>query len=182
MGSTLRTGGWRVEHDSRCIRKEGRETEFVAVPISSLKSTLRIVLLRNPWGNQNKWTGTWSDADDETWHQHPDVAAAPGFQPKPESGLFWMSFEDFDAYFNRVSISPGNMLEFDPPPPECNTPWGARSFQGYPVKWQSTHESLDDVCAKCKWTRHSASRLADNMGCAAIAVRTQSTWQDGLKN
>merc|ERR1740130_96013 len=58
--STLPTGGWRVEHDSRCIRKEGRKTEFVTVPISSLKSTLRIVLLRNPWGDQNKWTGTWS--------------------------------------------------------------------------------------------------------------------------
>eukprot|EP00913_Durusdinium_trenchii_P010027 g9408.t1 len=51
---------------------------------------VRIVQVRNPWGNEAEWTGDWSDQS-ALWEKHPEVAEAVAFEPKEDGtcpGLF----------------------------------------------------------------------------------------------
>lgn len=65
--------------------------------------------LRNPHGKGDgmqttEWNGRWSDADLTTWRAHPQLVAATGFAPG-DDGMFWMSFEDFAAIFDKVGFT-----------------------------------------------------------------------------
>ena len=63
-----------------------------------------LIRIRNPWGDNNEWKGSWSDKDDH-WHLiDPDVKAKIGLQYKAD-GEFWMDFyADFIREFEEVSI------------------------------------------------------------------------------
>ena len=63
---------------------------------------VRLVELRNPWGNQHEWSGAWADAAPE-WKAHPEVAKELKFQPRAD-GLFWMSWESFVEIFTSVEV------------------------------------------------------------------------------
>lgn len=63
---------------------------------------VRIVQVRNPWGNEAEWTGDWSDQS-ALWEKHPEVAEAVAFEPK-EDGTFWISWKDFKYYLGCVEI------------------------------------------------------------------------------
>ena len=65
----------------------------------------RLAMFRNPWGSRvagcastsgppGEWTGKWSDCDDKSWSQHPDVKEACKFNGIRNDGNFWMSFDD----------------------------------------------------------------------------------------
>jgi hypothetical protein len=68
-------------------------------------STLRLLELRNPWGNQQEWNGAWGDSS-ATWSDHPEVARQLFGKDKAAKadGLFWMTFEDFQQIFNGVEV------------------------------------------------------------------------------
>jgi len=63
---------------------------------------IRLVKVRNPWGNEAEWTGDWSDRS-EMWSRHPEVAEAVQFEPK-DDGTFWMSWEDLKYYLSSIEI------------------------------------------------------------------------------
>lgn len=59
--------------------------------------------IRNPWGNDAEWNGPWSDKSQE-WRfipQHEKERIGLTFD---HDGEFWMSFQDWMKYFDRVEI------------------------------------------------------------------------------
>jgi hypothetical protein len=63
---------------------------------------LRLMRIRNPWGNAKEFTGAWSD-NDLRWKKFPDVAKACGFTASND-GTFWMTFEDALTYFDHGTV------------------------------------------------------------------------------
>lgn len=64
--------------------------------------SIKLVCLRNPWGNEIEWNGDWSD-ESHMWRKHPDIAQKLDLERK-DDGLFWMSWEDFNKTFNEIQI------------------------------------------------------------------------------
>jgi len=60
---------------------------------------LRLVRLRNPWG-QTEWNGDWSDKS-KLWT--PELKAQVGFVDKAD-GIFFMSEMDYLRYFSITTI------------------------------------------------------------------------------
>uniref|UniRef100_A0A8C5BT63 Calpain-3 n=1 Tax=Gadus morhua TaxID=8049 RepID=A0A8C5BT63_GADMO len=65
-------------------------------------SKVRLVRLRNPWG-QVEWTGPWSDNSKEWTSLSKDEKEKLQHQ-NAEDGEFWMSFEDFKKNFTKIEI------------------------------------------------------------------------------
>eukprot|EP00966_Prymnesium_polylepis_P267568 6181297-Prymnesium_polylepis.1 len=88
---------------------EGHAYSLIACEEVPLKGggSVRLVELRNPWGNQQEWSGAWSDASAE-WKKHPEVKKALKLQPRAD-GLFWMGWDDFCAIFTSVELCRSDM-------------------------------------------------------------------------
>ena len=61
---------------------------------------LRLVHLRNPWGN-TEWSGDYSDSS-RKWTTN--LKKECGFDKSKDDGSFWMTFEDFTKYFLVAGI------------------------------------------------------------------------------
>eukprot|EP00727_Mastigamoeba_balamuthi_P008056 m51a1_g3871 hypothetical protein (708) ;mRNA; f:434497-437751 len=61
---------------------------------------VRVVQLRNPWGD-TEWNGAWSE-DDTVWTE--ELRSALNAQVG-DDGVFWMALEDFCDHFGRVVVS-----------------------------------------------------------------------------
>jgi hypothetical protein len=59
---------------------------------------VKLVLLRNPWGDF-EWSGDWGDNSD-LWTD--DIKQQCGYND--DAGLFWMAYEDVCHYFSRIQI------------------------------------------------------------------------------
>ena len=77
----------------------------------SEQHTLRLLQIRNPWGNATEWTGDWSDRSSK-WGEYPQVAeeiknlydlTIPD-QLCPDDGSYWMSWEDCQQWFNGGGV------------------------------------------------------------------------------
>jgi len=73
-------------------------------PPSEPSAMIRLVQLRNPWGDDHEWKGAWCDGSPE-WETYPDLATFVGLRVK-DDGVFWMSFEDFVHTFEQVTMCP----------------------------------------------------------------------------
>ncbi|KAK3083695.1 hypothetical protein FSP39_001566 [Pinctada imbricata] len=63
----------------------------------------KLVRIRNPWGDNNEWKGSWSDCDvNWTWVDE-ETKRSLGHQAK-DDGEFWMSYRDFCKQFQEVTI------------------------------------------------------------------------------
>jgi len=70
---------------------------------------LRLVQLRNPWGEGGEWKGAWSDLDRTKWtpamraklRYDPDASGGDGVA---SDGLFWMPFDEFTRVFSNVGV------------------------------------------------------------------------------
>uniref|UniRef100_A0A8C6LIJ1 Calpain-3 n=1 Tax=Nothobranchius furzeri TaxID=105023 RepID=A0A8C6LIJ1_NOTFU len=65
-------------------------------------SKVRLVRLRNPWG-QVEWNGPWSDNSKEWTTLSKDEKDKLQHQ-SAEDGEFWMSFEDFKKNYTKIEI------------------------------------------------------------------------------
>ncbi|CAH1801821.1 unnamed protein product [Owenia fusiformis] len=63
----------------------------------------KLIRVRNPWGDSTEWNGPWSDGHSNWDNVDDSVKKAVGFTEKGD-GEFWMSFDDFCAQFNQVTI------------------------------------------------------------------------------
>ncbi len=94
----------------------------------------RLIYLVNYWP-KGKWTGTYS-VEDETWEANKALAERLNYQVSQSDGTFWMDFDDWLTYFNRVyycRIFPETWAQFVIPgkwssitsggAPPKNTPW-----------------------------------------------------------
>ena len=95
--------------------KEGNETGIVSSHAytilsayqSKINPKIKLLRLRNPWGNF-EWKGAWSD-DSDKWKQHAVVATeikllVGGVGVKEDDGSFWMHFDDFARHFDKVTV------------------------------------------------------------------------------
>lgn len=64
---------------------------------------LRLVQMRNPWGNE-QYTGPYSD-DSKLWT--PELKKAFGYV-KANDGKFWAPYEKFSTYFSTMILSKYN--------------------------------------------------------------------------
>ncbi|KAG8444320.1 hypothetical protein GDO86_009488 [Hymenochirus boettgeri] len=61
-----------------------------------------LVRIRNPWG-QVEWNGAWSDNSSE-WNTISAAERNRLCQKSLDDGEFWMAFEDFKRYFDKIEI------------------------------------------------------------------------------
>ena len=61
---------------------------------------LKLVKVRNPWGNGVEWKGRWGDRS-WMWLLFPALKAEINAAPA-EDGSFWMGYNDFLMYFDTV--------------------------------------------------------------------------------
>ena len=62
---------------------------------------VKLIKLRNPFG-KGEWTGDWSDQSDK-WNE--DTRLKFNYIPQEiDDGIFWIDYENFCKYFNKVSI------------------------------------------------------------------------------
>lgn len=69
------------------------------------RQDLRLVQLRNLWGELGSWTGDWSMGS-KLWDQHPEVATAAEALAKDEN-TFWMPWEAFRDRIQDIVCSSG---------------------------------------------------------------------------
>jgi len=69
---------------------------------------VRLVCLRNPWGNSMEWNGDWSDTS-ALWQENPMVDDMIGESRDTNDGKFWMSFDDFQKVWESVYVSAMSM-------------------------------------------------------------------------
>lgn len=69
------------------------------------KDGLRLVRLRNPWGNEGVWTGPFCEEADD-WEKYKAVKEELKnvVKTKKSDGSWWMSFPDFVSQFERVIV------------------------------------------------------------------------------
>ncbi|XP_051470019.1 calpain-9 isoform X3 [Apus apus] len=63
---------------------------------------VQLIRIRNPWG-QVEWNGPWSDNSQE-WRSVSPSEQRRLSQEALDDGEFWMKFEDFKVYFDKVEI------------------------------------------------------------------------------
>jgi len=101
MGAGISNAGGVVEN----IRTDGlvEGHSYTLISVHEIEG-IKLVELRNPWGNDKEWTGAWSDNSNK-WDEYPIVKTALNPALKPD-GAFWMSFEDFERIFTTIDVCP----------------------------------------------------------------------------
>ncbi|XP_064639274.1 calpain-5-like [Lineus longissimus] len=66
------------------------------------KERIKMVRCRNPWGG-TEWTGAWSDGSEE-WKKVSSAEKKQLGLVFDDNGEFWMSYDDFCKYFERIYI------------------------------------------------------------------------------
>merc|ERR1712048_1493758 len=63
---------------------------------------VKLVRIRNPWGNADEFTGDWSD-DSKLWDTLPSDTRKRIHSDR-DDGAFWMSFEYWIEHFHNFSV------------------------------------------------------------------------------
>lgn len=69
------------------------------------KENLKLIRIRNPWGPDGCWNGPFSDDSDE-WDKHRNLRDELRlvFKSKKSDGTWWMSFNDWCVFFNKLYV------------------------------------------------------------------------------
>ncbi len=98
-GEAVRRDGLVTSHAYSLLRA----VEVPPPPGSWFTEKVRLVQLRNPWGDDKEWTGAWSDASSK-WKNNKHVAGAVGFVAEAD-GTFWMDYNDWRDLFSDLKIA-----------------------------------------------------------------------------
>ncbi|XP_029203083.2 calpain-9-like isoform X2 [Acropora millepora] len=74
-----------------------------ATTVNVYGEEVQLVRVRNPWGNEREWEGAWGDKSSE-WRQLSESEKRRLNLQFDDDGEFWMSFEDFFKYFDKLEI------------------------------------------------------------------------------
>lgn len=100
-----RKGDWRFSNkaDPNGLVSGHAYTITAVRKIKHQRGEEKMVRIRNPWGDNNEWKGSWSD-NDINWNLvNEDIKQEIGLQSK-DDGEFWMSYRDFCKQFQEVTI------------------------------------------------------------------------------
>lgn len=89
--------------------------------------TVKILRLRNPWGNEKEWNGAWCDKSQE-WSMIDEKLKKELGLIFDNDGEFWMSFEDFVSYYDHLEIcnlSPDCLIS-----DHVDVNWNLKEFKG----------------------------------------------------
>jgi len=98
---------WEAKTSDGLVRGHAYSvTKVVKARIETPKVTgeIPLVRVRNPWGNEVEWNGSWSDGSPE-WSYIPEeekINLGINFE---DDGEFWMSYKDFLKYFDQLEIT-----------------------------------------------------------------------------
>ena len=67
------------------------------------KTGVKLVKLRNPWGNNCEWKGAWSDGAKE-WDENPQFVEELKYEGDKDDGVFWMDWKDFCENFTKIDV------------------------------------------------------------------------------
>ncbi|GJQ77204.1 hypothetical protein Trydic_g14875 [Trypoxylus dichotomus] len=107
--------GCSLEPDPNVLEAETREglirghaysitrVKYVDIQTPNTSGKIPLLRLRNPWGNEAEWNGPWSDKSPE-WRFIPESEKEELGLTFDDDGEFWMSFKDFQRYFDRLEI------------------------------------------------------------------------------
>lgn len=73
--------------------------------------TIRLLRMRNPWGQNKSWTGKWSAGSNEWRRISPNVASKIKANEQSD-GIFFISFDDFFRNFDDLDYVHVNMDAF----------------------------------------------------------------------
>ncbi|OZC04845.1 calpain family cysteine protease [Onchocerca flexuosa] len=71
--------------------------------VETERGKIPLLRLRNPWGNEQEWNGDWSD-ESELWNYVSREQKQDMNLVLAHDGEFWMSFDDYMRYFNKMEI------------------------------------------------------------------------------
>lgn len=74
-----------------------------ATTVSYRGRDVRLVRVRNPWGNDREWEGDWGDKSSQ-WRGLSESDKSQMNLNFADDGEFWMSFDDFTRYFHKLEI------------------------------------------------------------------------------
>lgn len=93
----------RDRHGAEHVRRDGlvEAHAYSLLQVVSVEGQ-QLLFLRNPWGNDRKWNGRWSDGD-IMWTKMAAVRRRlrPEFQ---NDGAFWIAWSDFQDIFDFVYV------------------------------------------------------------------------------
>ena len=98
------------------------------IATSRVKGLIPLVRVRNPWGNETEWNGTWTDGADEWSYISDEEKELLGIY-FDHDGEWWMSHKDFVKHFDQLEIcnvSPEIMDQCD----LDNVCWHVNQFDG----------------------------------------------------
>ncbi|KAI2804038.1 Calpain-15 [Blomia tropicalis] len=129
--------------------------------------SLRMVQLRNPWGRQ-VWNGDWSD-ESPLWTDELREQLEPN---KASQGIFWMTFLDFQRYFEKVDVC------------KLRDNWQELRFEGYfpssctDFRFMSVFEvHVEEMTTELEFTLHQESRRAVNLRRAPLLPISTAIFQ-----
>ena len=76
---------------------------YTLTRVTRLDTGPRLVRVRNPWGDQQEWTGPWSDSSEE-WRALSEVDRQTFGLTVDTDGEWWMVWRDFLDNFDEVEI------------------------------------------------------------------------------
>lgn len=75
---------------------------------SSGKPSIKLLKMKNPWGEHKSWTGRWSRFTNDWQRISKDLNKKFNFTDQTH-GIFYMSFEDFLEYFDELFLVHTNL-------------------------------------------------------------------------
>uniref|UniRef100_A0AAG5DW99 Calpain catalytic domain-containing protein n=1 Tax=Anopheles atroparvus TaxID=41427 RepID=A0AAG5DW99_ANOAO len=79
------------------------KAQVVDIKTPKFQGKVKLLRLRNPWGNDKEWNGAWSDQSSE-WKFIDDATKRSLGLTFDNDGEFWMSFADFQKYFEKIEM------------------------------------------------------------------------------
>ena len=71
--------------------------------VVQVDNDVKLICIRNPWGNSKEWNGAWSDLSKELKSLSQDEKTKLGIV-KDTDGEFFMSVQDFHKHFDNFTI------------------------------------------------------------------------------
>ncbi|KFB50195.1 calpain, putative [Anopheles sinensis] len=75
----------------------------VDIKTPKFQGKVKLLRLRNPWGNEAEWNGAWSDQSSE-WKFIDEATKQKMGLTFENDGEFWMSFADFKKQFDKIEM------------------------------------------------------------------------------
>nr|AAT77811.1 calpain B [Gecarcinus lateralis] len=78
--------------------------KYCDIETPRVSGKIPLVRIRNPWGNEAEWVGSWSDKSPEWQFIPPEEKEEMGLTFEHD-GEFWMSFKDFLTNFTMLEMT-----------------------------------------------------------------------------